>query len=310
MSKTSQNAIHGWYKSVKKGLRKIIPKDIYLFYAKKRWALKRNMNAQSLRFEVHLTEHCNLNCSGCTHFSPIAEEAYLDAGNFERDCAQLAKLVNHTREVGLLGGEPLLHKSCVEFMRIARKYFPQAYIYIATNGILLDKQKEEFWDACVKYNIAIQISDYPIKINMDKIKEITGLGGIILKTSTELDGVNKENSMHALQLDMDGTQNGERQYELCMFTTGNCITLRDGKLYPCCVAAHICHFVKYFSDKAPGKIFQTALTDKNYIDIFSATNEKELLKFAHHQIPLCNYCRSLRFNLPYGHSKKDISEWT
>ena len=31
-----------------------------------------------LKFEVHLAEHCNLNCKSCFHYSSIAKEEYLD----------------------------------------------------------------------------------------------------------------------------------------------------------------------------------------------------------------------------------------
>ena len=29
------------------------------------------------KIDIHLTDHCNLNCKGCTHFSPLAEDFYL-----------------------------------------------------------------------------------------------------------------------------------------------------------------------------------------------------------------------------------------
>lgn len=34
----------------------------------------RNLTPLSqLQFEVHVTEHCNLNCRQCAHFSPLAK---------------------------------------------------------------------------------------------------------------------------------------------------------------------------------------------------------------------------------------------
>ena len=29
-------------------------------------------------FELHLVDHCNLNCRGCTHFSPLAEKKFFE----------------------------------------------------------------------------------------------------------------------------------------------------------------------------------------------------------------------------------------
>ena len=45
-----------------------------------------------LKFEVHIVEHCNLNCKQCEHFSPLAEKSYLPVERYERDCRRLSEL--------------------------------------------------------------------------------------------------------------------------------------------------------------------------------------------------------------------------
>ena len=32
------------------------------------------LNRRKMSFEIHLAEHCNLNCKGCDNYSPVAEE--------------------------------------------------------------------------------------------------------------------------------------------------------------------------------------------------------------------------------------------
>ncbi len=121
--------------------------------------------------EIHLVEHCNLNCAGCTHFCPLAEEAYLDIETFSKDLNRLADLTN--RQVGkirLMGGEPLLHPELNKFMEKARGFFPNTKISVVTNGILLNKQSQKFWDCCRENDILITISGYPIKLDYDFIK--------------------------------------------------------------------------------------------------------------------------------------------
>ncbi len=76
------------------------------------------------RLVVHLTDHCNLNCKGCTHFSNIAKPAFADPEQFEREFAQLETIFSGITEIYLLGGEPLLHPHVTEFMESARKHFP------------------------------------------------------------------------------------------------------------------------------------------------------------------------------------------
>ena len=101
-----------------------------------------------LKFEVHIVEHCNLNCKQCAHFSPLAEKSYLPVERYERDCRRLSELFRgEMSSILLLGGEPLLHPQITEIMRVTREAFPVGRIRIVTNGILLPKMAEDFWKA-------------------------------------------------------------------------------------------------------------------------------------------------------------------
>lgn len=69
-------------------------------------------------FEFHLAEHCNLNCIGCTHFSPLAEPEFLEVEDFRNDIERLSYLTGgNARFINLLGGEPLLHPEINSFLR-------------------------------------------------------------------------------------------------------------------------------------------------------------------------------------------------
>lgn len=108
-----------------------------------------------LKFEVHLTDKCNLNCKGCMHFSCLCEETnLLDIHIYENDCKRISELTKGKIDnILLLGGEPLLHPNVKDFLIITRKYFPEisipnriGIIDLVTNGILLHKQSDDFWE--------------------------------------------------------------------------------------------------------------------------------------------------------------------
>ena len=42
--------------------------------------------------EHHIVDHCNLNCVGCSHFSPISNPWFEDIEDFKRDFERLAEL--------------------------------------------------------------------------------------------------------------------------------------------------------------------------------------------------------------------------
>ena len=116
-----------------------------------------------LFFDVNIVEHCNLNCAHCGSFAPLAQEEYLDVGQFKKDMERLSQLTGgEVHHIQILGGEPLLHPNINEFCQIARICFPIGIIRIVTNGILIRNMDDEFWDNCIKYNINIAPTEYKI----------------------------------------------------------------------------------------------------------------------------------------------------
>ena len=81
--------------------------------------------------ELHLTDHCNLNCKGCGHFSPLASPHYADFQQYEEDLRRLRQLFRNIRRIRLMGGEPLLRP---EVLRKGMEIFKENTI--TTNGTL------------------------------------------------------------------------------------------------------------------------------------------------------------------------------
>jgi MoaA/NifB/PqqE/SkfB family radical SAM enzyme len=262
------------------------------------WHYKKLKPRKLLRLEIHLTDHCNLNCKGCSHFSPLAEKVFLDITAFERDCEKISGLTNRTiEELRLMGGEPLLHSKMNEIIRISRKYFQQGKITIITNGILLLRKNNDFWNTCKENNIDIEISHYPINLNIKNIRKIATEKDVILTVTDEI------KKMGNLQLDIYGNQNAKNNFTLCD-QSNNCIALVDGKLYTCPTVAYIKYFNKYFNQKLE-------TTENDYIDIYKVKNIKEIVKRLCRPIPFCKYCnmQGMFHNLDWSISERKISEW-
>jgi hypothetical protein len=253
--------------------------------------------------DIHLTEHCNLNCAHCTHFSPLAEKEFLDIKLFENDLERFSHLTNKKLgQIYLLGGEPLLHPQVAEFMNLTRKYFNTVTrIVLYTNGILLHKQPEEFWESAKNNGVNIYISPYPIKIATEKIRELSVKYSVGIIYDCFLGGPPK--NMCKIKMDINGKGDiGEKFLECCSKNT--CLTLKKGKLYTCCIAAHSQHFYRKF-----GYLKEC---ENDSIDIYKAKNERKLSEFVSKPIPFCKFCNmaETEYGLEWKQSKKEISEWT
>ena len=117
-----------------------------------------------LTIEYHLVDSCNLKCAGCSHYSSLLDK--LTYPTLEEIIADLTLLKNKIGDnlttLRLLGGEPLLHPQICECLTAIRNIFPISHIVIVTNGILLKKMSEEFYNICRSSHIEIDITDYKI----------------------------------------------------------------------------------------------------------------------------------------------------
>lgn len=111
---------------------------------------------QRLSVEYSLTEHCNISCHACAHASPLLAQKFADLDSFMRDVGRLAA-VFHSRELRLVGGEPLLHPALITFLTEARRIGIADSIVIYTNGVLLHQMGPDFWRGIDE----LRISAYP-----------------------------------------------------------------------------------------------------------------------------------------------------
>lgn len=119
------------------------------------------MMAELRYVEFHVTDLCNLNCNGCSHFSPMVKKDTCTYENFKRDIRRLADLFSNIRHIRLLGGEPFLVSNISEYVITARESFPNADIQIVTNGLLIPNIDKSILFCVKDNNVSLDISLYP-----------------------------------------------------------------------------------------------------------------------------------------------------
>lgn len=108
--------------------------------------------------EVNIVHHCNLACQSCSHLSPVLSRHIAEASQIFNDLSNLAKYY-HATQVRIIGGEPLLHPNLIDIIDAVRASRISDTIRIATNGILLPRMPETFWQRVDE----VAISVYPGK---------------------------------------------------------------------------------------------------------------------------------------------------
>jgi len=263
-------------------------------------------------FEIHLTDHCNLNCWGCSHFSTLADETYLSLDSFANDMKRISELSSgNIVSINLQGGEPLLHPDLIKFFEISRLYFKKTIIRLITNGLLLNSMQESFWLSLKNNNIILAPTKYPINVPWDSIEQIAAKYGVNMYYYNS--GYNSgkgdyKKHMICSHINIEGkhypSDNPFDTYLNC-YQGNRCIQLRNGRLYTCAIAAYAEYFSKYFN-------LNLSVSDADSIDIYKATCIQEILDFLARPIPFCRYCSVVRE--PNEHiwqiSERKMAEWT
>ncbi|MDR0600668.1 MAG: radical SAM protein [Treponema sp.] len=268
----------------------------------------RPRNRERFWLEVNLADHCNLNCQMCDHFSPIAEETFLDYDRYARDIKRLAELTdNHIGIMKLQGGEPLLNDRVIDFVRITREVFPRTRIFFFTDGLLLKKWENHprgnLWNAFKEYGVEIQLTVYPINLNSGAIKETAGRYGVKIDLFTEVGDRNFVSQKRSVKHPFDLRAKQDAYEFISCYQFNESMTMRDGKIYTCPMIPYIHHFNKRFHQNLK-------VTPEDYIDIYKASSYEEIAEFVTRRVPFCGYCAvSKRSAHPWKQSKNSIDEW-
>ena len=209
----------------------------------------------------HLVDHCNLNCAGCNHFSPLAKQRFASLEKFEKNIEHLSNLID-INQLNLVGGEPLLNPQIEEFIKISRKYV-HGVINIITNGILLEKMPKTFFNTVNENDVRILISDYGLNVKGLKLLD---------KSKFKVKYISDVND--------------KSSFKCPFFLDRRCLFLsEEGLLYKCCVIGNIHNYERVYNKNYP------LIINSDYINIYSNFNKSTLLKFLISTAHFCGYCR-------------------
>ena len=260
--------------------------------------------SEPLRLELSLTDHCNLNCKGCTHYCPIAPTHFMPLNEIERNLKTLSdKDPRMFRHIYLLGGEPLMHPDLPEICRITRKYFPEAEIKILTNGLLVKKMEEDFWEACHATDAAVSVTVYPVKIDYAEVERICREKGVRYEIFHQ-----PENGHFFSKHTVDDRNPGNKHINFLRCHQIGCLTLRGGRIYPCSTSAYADLLNKAFGSAFEGTAPCDGRRGGDYVEVEAVRSRSDLLRLKNRPTPFCRYCTSIT-PCDWAPSRRQPSEW-
>lgn len=252
-------------------------------------------------FLYEIVHHCNLNCKSCDHFSPLADEEYVKLETYEKDINEMNKKFDRIANIGIMGGEPLLHPNLDKILEITRKILKKTNILVFTNGIMLKKQPEYFWETLQKTNILLVITKYDLNINYKNIENIAKKNNVKIFYENE---AKPRTEFNRICINEEGTENIFLSYKNC-YQGHNCPTLEDGILYKCPIIPGARHFNKYFNKNLK-------ITEKDGINIYNDVEKRKIYEYLSSPSDFCRYCKKnlKKDKVIWSLSKRKLEEWT
>ena len=214
--------------------------------------------------EYHLVDSCNLRCAGCSHYSSLLDKlTYTPLDKIIKEMSILKLKTNHgtsLKWLRLLGGEPLLHPELAECIKIIRGYFTETRITLVTNGLLLDKMPDRFYEECKDSKVEIQVTNYGI-IDIDAIFDYIKAKNISIEVYRTCKSWYYRN-IRLTDGDIDCFKN--------CYHKSMCPNYRNGKIFLCPQMAYIDIFNNCFNKNI-------SINRDEYIDISDIRNFDDLV---------------------------------
>ncbi len=246
--------------------------------------------------ETHLVDHCNLNCKGCLHFSPLCPPKFTDFNQFSRDITRLSEIFKKIKMFRLLGGESLLHPEILKCILFSREKLPTSDIHLVTNGLLLPKMTPLFWKTIADPKVTIDVTAYPkVPVKVDVIKASAKKYDIKLN-------IYFPTSFYKISKNFNGDCNTKKSLDICR-THFYCPFLHEGHIYLC---AHMT-MLKELCETSPIPLPNVKSIDG--INIHENINGKDIINYTMKPASYCGFCDWTKYSyFPWDVSKRKEEE--
>lgn len=250
--------------------------------------------------EIHIADHCNLNCKNCSMFCGLVKKPnYSDYMQTQNSLYVLKQIFNHIKRIRIIGGEPLLNKELNKYLYMIRKIYPKSNIRVITNGILVTDMKDDLITAFKNNSAKLVITSYlPLIEKLDKINDFLKDKEIDYEISEIVTDFQKI-------YDYTGKQNMELSFNACHWK-GACATLYENQIAPCFVP----FVIKNLSEN-----FHLNIATSGTLKLDSdKLNKEKIRKLFNTPFDMCRYCAprgiTSKWEICDDNSINNIYDWS
>ena len=258
-------------------------------YERYRWhkgiVIRKDGRVNVPTLEFSLADGCNLKCEFCVHLNPfrtgfVSKETLIDS--FEKWSRKIA-----TRNVMLIGGEPLLNPGIAEIIIAVQRCWPRSQRRILTNGVLLPRVSDDVLRVFHKYNVFVGISEHMdtpehrenLKQSLSRLRQFR----ILYSVNESFRGWHNGRDVDAYGVPVPCNSNPETAHQLCC--AKHCPTIQGDRLYSC---SHLANMIAAVQEGAIGPEWRTVLAHR---PVTLESSPEEIRNYLRAEpMPECSVC--------------------
>lgn len=258
----------------------------------KMWRLRRSLGALIehkillTAMEFFLIDTCNLRCKNCAPSSPFMSDANLPSlESFVESLSFLSPFVR-CNQLRLLGGEPLLNNDICRFLQAAKQSGIFRNILVVTNGLLLPKMSEEFWQLAD----TVRISVYPATTGIFSEAKLESLQATASRFGTRLEVTRNTHFLEAISdTRIEDSSVVQRIFSTCSEAhEWSCHLLYRKRLYRCSRVHTLDRYLSKIGAEHENFTDQDGIVIDGRANLF--TDLKNYLKTSE-PLKACSFCR-------------------
>lgn len=175
------------------------------------------------KLEIHVVDHCNLDCVGCSHESPFLPTRYENPDELRESLRMLWEHY-YAPCIVLIGGEPLLHPNIDSIIRAVQSV-TDVHLRLRTNGTLLAD----------KTSVLPELDDVLVSVYPDAdLPSDEKIRSIAVETETPIIMESIDHFRWARTEQRNDPELTNQIFDTCkIYHYWQCHTLKSGNFYPC-----------------------------------------------------------------------------
>lgn len=249
---------------------------------------KRRIVTESL--EIHITEHCNLKCRDCCNMSPYNSKKLMTLEEVQQVCC-FVKENFRPNIFKICGGEPTLHPQIDEILKIIKQSDVSDILKVITNGLLLFKMSDTFWQLIDQLTVSNYISAPIRPALLEKIKQKAKQFDVMLN----IKHVEEFNEIFVEEA-IEDKGRSQLIYDDC-WMRHVCLIIRDGYFHKCTRSSYMDKNLQLVGK--PTSVGDSTFTFSDGIALSDPAFQEKALQYLNSKTPLhsCRHCLGVSGNL-------------